>query len=88
VRLSEQPQLITKKAQVNSIEARLSAAQEFSCNFRIRPGKRMTSRSHNGIIAIAFTVVIATLLAAGLARYAMGRKPDRNQERAERMCSN
>ena len=48
----------------------------------------MTSRSHNGRIAIAFTVVIATLLAAGLARYAMGRKPDRNQERAERMCSN
>jgi hypothetical protein len=48
----------------------------------------MTSRSHNGRIAIAFTVVIATLLAAGLARYAMGRKPDRNQGRAERMCSN
>jgi hypothetical protein len=52
------------------------------------PGKRMTSWSDNALIAIAFTVVIATLLAAGLARHAVGRKPDRIQELVERMCSN
>jgi hypothetical protein len=43
------------------------------------PGKRMTSWSDNALIAIASTVVIATL-AAGLARHAVGRKPDRIQE--------
>ena len=36
MRLSEQPELITKERQVNSIEARLSAAQNSSCNFCFR----------------------------------------------------
>ena len=48
----------------------------------------MTSWSDNALIAIAFTVVIATLLAAGVARHAVGRKVDRIQERAKRTCSN
>src|SRR5215217_7404432 len=36
VRLSEHPKLITKERQMNSIEARLSAAQNSSCNFCFR----------------------------------------------------